>query len=121
MRSKSQLIAGVKSNLNTSGFSLAPKLNNRAHTLRDGSKAWLRHHRRPGCSSTPTPDTPHSFQLYLWPLPTSGATSPAPVASMARVHVATLIRPLQGFRASSWKLHAGANDPTFLSLRLLYL
>ena len=94
MRSKSQPTAGIRSNLNSTGFSLVPKLKHRAQTLRTGSKAWLGHHPTSGCLSTPTPDTPHRLPLYLRPPLSSGAASPASVPPGVTVHEATLIRPL---------------------------
>ena len=94
MRSKSQPAASIRSNLNSTGFSLVPKRKQRAQTLRAGSKAWLGHHPTSGCLSTPTRDTPHCLPLCLWPPLSSGAASPASVTPGVRVHEATLIRPL---------------------------
>lgn len=59
------MTAGVRSILNSTDFSSAPKVNHRAWALRDGPEAWLEHHPRPGYPSTSTPDAPHSFPLYL--------------------------------------------------------
>lgn len=122
VRSRSQLIAGVKFNLNSTGFSMAPKFNPRAQTFRTGPKAWLGHHPRPAHPSIPTADTPHSFPVYLVATAVLSGCQPDLARGLPRLLLWPDSRrhtgktPGWGFGAASQGLCARASDSTYVSL-----